>query len=219
MEDALARLAEDIGKDNPGMKGQILLIASVIVVLTYISLYYVINVYALLKSKASLEASLIVADEIMNIKREIEMLPLLDFRASDQELISHVKSFTDFVRRTMLARGKETGTASVLAYTPNEVGVGQATLNVSIFNQKLETMEDVKLLFSYGPTFIKLGDIPDGQVHNTSFTFNTTADVDYVLTVSYKTDKWGFFNESMMLPVRLGEKLRVLMSAVMVLGV
>jgi hypothetical protein len=197
-----------------------LLIGAIVLLLAYLSLYYATDVYELLRGKAWLEASLLVADEILNVKRELEMLPKLYLHASDEELMGYVMEFARFVKKASLAKGRETGTASMLAYTPQTVVANQSMdLKVSIFNQKLDELTDVKLEFSYGPTLLMIGRIPDDTIYNTSFTFNTNTDVDYELRISYQTMKWGYFNDTITIPVRIGERARVLLADVTFLGV
>jgi hypothetical protein len=195
-----------------------LLIAAAIVAVIYTSLYFNIDIYELLGRKAGLEATLIVADEILNVKSELERIPTIDLYADDDQLLADVDRFARFVRRTYLARGREAATVSLLAITPQVVADETMTLNVSVFNQALEPLSDVKVIFSADPANPQTADsLPDQSIWNTSFTFSTATDVDWAVTLFYKTRRWGIFNETTALPIRLGERLRVL-SANVVIG-
>jgi hypothetical protein len=200
------------------MKGQMIFVAATLVLIIWLVLYSYIEIFELLERGISLETIWFVADEMPQLKGEIENILRINKYAPHEDVVAHIHEFTFFLRKIFLARGKQLSTVSILAYTPQQVISGKNLLNVSVFNQNLDEIEDLRLTFSYDPSNqIIVESIPDASIWNFSFNFSVESDTNFTLTISYKTQRWGiFFYESLAVPIRIGEEYRGLIANVVI---
>lgn len=198
------------------LKAQAFLISSIILIVMFAVLFFQMDIFQLVANKAMMESFTIITNEITNIKAEIGKIPAVSYYATNEELIANMENFTRFVRENYEFKRMVVAIVALLIFTPTNITANETTiLNVSIFNQRTETLTPVTLNFSYDGSWRSF-DVPDREIKNTSFSFITSSDEEYTLDLFYKSKLFGKIEEKILLPIRINETLKLAWAEVIV---
>jgi len=182
------------------MKGQMYIIAGIIIVVVLVLLKTSLNLTRIIEDKRSLEYQLEKL-EFENLKNE-EIYTLEISYTQEKNTSDNIISFTRFARNSFSSRAKELDGVIVCSYINNVTANENTTLNVSVLNILGDTMKSLNLTFN-GSTqnFI---DVSDNSVAKANFTFNTSTDVNYTLSIVYETS-YENDTEEILIPVSVGK--------------
>ena len=184
------------------MKGQIFLIASVIVIITLVLIKNSIDITSVLENKRSLESSL-ERLEFENAKREL--IRTVDYSANFSTNISTgVEIFLKFSQNVFSQRTNDFQAIAVSTYYPRVVSGSMVTINFTVLNLLERNLDFLNLTFSSTNVSTTFRDVAQAAIVTTNSTFTTSNTVNYTLTVFYNTTQ-GNITENILIPVEIGK--------------
>jgi hypothetical protein len=201
-------------------KAQAFLIASIILIVIFVTLFVQIGIFQLLENKAMVESSMIITSEILNIKNEIGSIQSISYYSSDEEIKENIKNFTKFVKQNYETRERKVAIVTLFAFTQEKVNATENTiLNISVFNERTEPIFNLTLNFTYDNSVNNITQLEDGSIWNTSFVFNASkVEPPYELYIFYRSKLFGKKDEKILLPIKVGEKFKLTWADVIVGG-
>lgn len=184
------------------MKGQIYLIIAIVMIITLVLIKNALNLTTILENKRYLESGL-ERLEFQNLRREVMKAARLSYNQT-QNITNNVNDFWKFARNSFAARVVELRGLTVQSQFPTVTASTDTDLNVTVLNALQTNLQQLNLSFSYDGSSDNRTDIGDLTTVTTTFTFNTASDVNYTLTVFYKTSEENR-TESITIPVEIGK--------------
>lgn len=183
------------------MKGQMFIIIGIIVSIFIIFLKTTIGITSILENKQHLEA-ILRSLTFQNLKNELTKTIQISYNKTD--VFSNVNDFLNFSRRIIQVKDLELDTIAVEAIFPNVSAGIDTQMNVTIYNLLNTKLQNLDLSFSYDNSVRNFTNIADNSIVDINFTFNTNSNVNYTLSVFYKSFSSNS-TESISIPVEIGK--------------
>ncbi|MBI5872044.1 hypothetical protein HZB88_03075 [archaeon] len=168
-----------------GRKGQMFIIMGVI----FIVLFAALKTYYLsgsdVKRKEYLENSL-EKEKFLVLKQESKKIVAM---AYDQNTTLVVQNFFNFVKDKLYGKDLSLEVFFLKANFSTVVSNTNTNMNVSVLNMLGRGISNLNLTFNGSTQFVS--SLADNSTYSTNFTFNTSSDINYTLTVSYSTSSSG----------------------------
>ena len=180
-------------------KGQIFIIIAVVVVVVLVLLKTSLNLTKVLESKRFLELGL-ERLEFQNARREMGKIFQVSYNQTN--ISDNVNSFLSFSKDSFASRATTMNAIGLIAMFPNVSSNIDTPLNVTFYNYFDEDVSVLNLTFNN--TKQTFTSVPKSSRLITNFTFRTTADANFSLTMNYTMSSLNG-TENVTIPVEIGK--------------
>lgn len=166
------------------MKGQLYLMAAIVIVITLVTIKTSLNLIDLLENKRALESGL-ERLEFQNLRGELLRVAVNTLNSS-ANVTANTASFIQFAKTAFQTRSTELQGIGLITVYPTVAASTDVRYNVSIINFFDRPIDTINLNFSYDATKNQTFSNVDPGVIDMNFTFNTAAHRNYTLWVYYR---------------------------------
>lgn len=180
------------------MKGQMFIIAGLIVIVAIVGLKSILSLQKILENQRHLVEGL-DSLEFNNIRSEMTRVLAISFNSS-ANMAENLNNFNGFLRDTLASKGVEFDSLLVEVFYPTLSSNANTTVNVTVYNSLGTNMNQLSATFNgTSNTFVLF----NGNILRTSFTINTSVSNNQTLTVAYNTSSTSQ-TESITVPLNIG---------------
>jgi len=182
------------------MKGQFFLISGLIIIVVLLLIKSSLNLAQIIENKKYLEMGL-ERKEFSNIRDELVETVELSYNKNET---GNMEKYIVYVRQRLKPRTIDLNGLAVESSFKKVISGSNTGLNVTVFNFLGETIQSLNLTFSYDGSSQVFSNVADNSSVKKDFTFSTTSDVNYTLTVNYTTST-ETRRYSVQIPVQIGK--------------
>ncbi len=165
------------------MKGQLFIIAAIIIVIILVSLRGSLNILQVINDKRVLESDLLQI-EFQNLRLETLKVSINSYNQS-QNITQNLIGFLAFAKNSFSGRNMDLqGLAAITSY-PTVVASQNTQLNVTIYNFFDQPINTLILNFSNPSTVQTVQNLNPFTSYSTNFTFNIASNTNQVLWIYY----------------------------------
>lgn len=180
------------------MKGQMFIIAGLIVIVAMVGLKSVLTLQPILENQRYLVAGL-DSLEFSNIRSEMTRVLQISFNSSST-MTDNLNNFNSFLSGALSSKSVEFNSLLVEVFYPTLTANTDTIVNVTVYNSLKSNMQFLNLTFNGTSNTTAL---TDGNIWQTSFTINTAFSNNQTLTVFYNTSSTSQ-TEAITIPLTLG---------------
>lgn len=180
------------------MKGQVFIIAALIIIVTIVGLKSSLSFQSILENQRHLVASL-ESLEFNNIRSEMTKTLQISFNSSTN-MTNNLINFNSFVRDVLSSKSVEFDSLIVTSYIPTVVANANTPINVTVYNSLGTGISFINLTLNGTSNTYS---VSDRNRITSSFTINTSVNVNQTLTLFYNTSSTSQ-TETVTLPMIIG---------------
>jgi hypothetical protein len=180
------------------MKGQMFIIAALVVIMVIIGLKNSLSFASILETQRHLVAALDVL-EFSNIRNEMVRVLQISFN-SPTAMTSNLINFDSFIRDMQTEKNVEFDSLLVMTYYSNLTASVDTIVNVTVYNSLGTNMKSLNLTFNGNSQTFSLA---NQNTLYTGFTANIPASTNQTLTIVYNTSSTGQM-ETVTIPLTIG---------------
>jgi hypothetical protein len=180
------------------MKGQMFIIAALVVIITMIGLKNSLSLASILENQRHLAAGLDNL-EFSNIRNEMTKVLQISFNSS-ANMTNNLNNFNSFVRDVLTTKNVEFDSLLVETYYSNLTANANTTVNVTVYNSLGTAMQFLNISFNGTSQTFSLA---NQNTLYTGFIINTSVTTNQTLTFFYNTSSTSQ-TETVNIPLTLG---------------
>lgn len=182
------------------MKGQFFLISAIVVVVVLFFIKSSLNLAQIIENRRYLEVGL-ERREFSNIRNELINTIELSYNKNET---ANIEGYVVYIRQRLKSRAVELNGIAVESIFRNVTSGSATGLNITVMNFLGMNIQTLNLTFSYDGSSQVFSNVADNSSVRNDFTFTTSSNVNYTLTVNYTTSAESK-RYSIQIPVEMGE--------------